>query len=65
MRSIKKVGNPILNGLQIYYNYIHEHQCLQEKKTPAEKCRIRIEGENKGITLIQKESKKNVHYIFK
>jgi hypothetical protein len=29
-------------------------------KTPAEKCRIKIEGDNKWITLIQNASKPKI-----
>ncbi len=56
MRSLKKVDTPILKGMQIYHNYIREHQALKEQKTPAEKCGIEIEGENKWLTLIQNAS---------
>jgi hypothetical protein len=56
LRSLKKVDAPILNGMQIYQNYIREHQGLQEKKTPSEKAGIQIEGENKWLTIIQKAS---------
>ena len=58
MRSLKKVDTPILKGMQIYHNYIREHQGLQERMTPAEKCRIEIEGENRWLTLIQNTSQK-------
>ena len=57
MRSLKKVDTPILKGMQIYHNYIREHQGLQEKMTPVEKCGIQIEGKNKWLTLIQNASK--------
>ena len=53
MRSLKKVDTPILKGMQIFHNYIREHQGLKDKKTPAEKCGIEIQGENKWLTLIQ------------
>jgi hypothetical protein len=56
MRSLKKADTPILNGMQIYHNYIREHQGLQKKKTPAEKAWIQIEGENKWLTIIQNAS---------
>ncbi len=56
MRSLKKVDTPILKGLHIYHNYIREHQGLQEKKTPAEKAGIKVEGENKWLTIIQNAS---------
>jgi len=51
MRGLKKVDILILKGYQIYHNYIREHQVLRH--TPAEKCGIEIEGENKWLTLIQ------------
>jgi putative transposase len=52
MRGLKKVDTPILKGYQIFHNYIREHQALG-KKTPAQKCGIEIQGENKWLTLIQ------------
>ncbi len=55
MRSFKKMDTPILKGIQIYHNYIREHQGLGGK-TPAEKCGILIEGENKWKTLIENAS---------
>ena len=57
MRSLKKVDTPILKSYQIYHNYIRKHQGLQEKKTPAEKAGIQIEGENKWLTIIQNSSR--------
>jgi putative transposase len=51
-RGLKKIDTPILKGCQIFHNYIREHQALG-KKTPAEKFRIEIEGDNKWLTLIQ------------
>jgi putative transposase len=57
MRSLKKVDTPILKGMQIYHNYIREHSGLEEKRTPAEKAGIQIEGDNKWLTLIQNASK--------
>jgi hypothetical protein len=57
MRSLKKFDTPILKELQIYHNYIRKHSGLQEKKTPAEKCGIQVEGENKWLTLIQNANK--------
>ena len=52
MRSVKKANSPILRGLQIYHNYIRPHQALNGK-TPAEKAGIKIEGQDKWLTLIQ------------
>ena len=50
MRGLKRKRTPILQGYQLYHNYIREHQALG--KTPAEACGIKIEG-NKWLTLIQ------------
>ncbi|GIU71207.1 MAG: hypothetical protein KatS3mg003_0686 [Candidatus Nitrosocaldaceae archaeon] len=55
MRGLKKKDTPILVGYQIYHNFIREHQALN--KTPAEACNIKVEGDNKWITLIQNASK--------
>ncbi len=54
MRGLKKADTPILKGYKIFHNYIREHQALG--KTPAEKCGIEIQGENKWLTLIQNAS---------
>lgn len=61
MRSLKKADTPILKGVQIYHNYIREHQTLKGK-TPAEKCGIIIEGNNKWKTLIENASKSNNNF---
>lgn len=53
----KKKDTPILQGMQIYHNYIRPHEGL-DGKTPAEACGIEIKGENKWITLIQRASLK-------
>jgi putative transposase len=52
MRGLKKVDTKILPGYQIYHNYFRPHMALNGK-TPAEKCGIKIEGENKWQTVIQ------------
>jgi transposase-like protein len=52
MRGLKKKDTPILKGYQIFHNYIRTHEGL-EGKTPAEACGIKIEGENKWLTIIQ------------
>lgn len=52
MRSLKIKKTPILTGYQIYHNYIREHQGIGNL-TPAEKCGIKIDGDNKWVTLIQ------------
>jgi putative transposase len=55
MRGLKKVDTPILKGYQLYHNYFREHEGLNGR-TPSEIAGIRIEGENKWITLIQNAS---------
>ncbi len=55
MRGLKKPDTPILPGYQIYHNYLRPHEAL-DGKTPAEACGIRVEGENKWLTLIQNAS---------
>lgn len=57
MRGLKRKRTAILQGYQIYHNYIRLHEAL-EGKTPAEACGITIEGNNKWKTLIQNASKK-------
>jgi len=52
MRGLKKKDTPILKGYQLFHNYLRPHMGL-EGKTPADLCGIKIEGENKWITLIQ------------
>ena len=42
-----------------YYTYFRSHMALDDK-TPAEKCGIKIEGNNKWITLIQNASKRTI-----
>jgi putative transposase len=55
MRGLKKTDTPVLAGYQIYHNYFRPHEALKGK-TPAEKCGIMIEGENKWKTMIQNAS---------
>jgi transposase-like protein len=55
MRGLKKKSTPILQGMQIYHNYIRPHEGL-DGKTPAEVCGIKIEGDDKWKTLIQNAS---------
>ena len=56
MRALKRADTPILQGYQIYHNYLRPHEALAGK-TPAEACGIEVKGENKWITLIQNASK--------
>jgi putative transposase len=58
MRGLKNsTDSEVLDGYQIYYNYIRPHEGIGNV-TPAEKCGIKIEGENKWVTLIQNASVK-------
>lgn len=57
MRSLKRVDSPILSGMQIHHNFIRSHMAL-DGKTPSDMAGIKIEGDNKWITLIQNASKK-------
>jgi putative transposase len=56
MRGLKNKGTVILQGYQIYHNYIRPHESL-DGKTPADLCGIDIQGKNKWVTLIQNASK--------
>lgn len=60
MRGIKKMDTPILVGYQQYHNYFREHEGLNGK-TPAEIAGIKIEGENKWVTVIQNAYKQSVN----
>jgi len=55
MRGLKKTGTPIIPGYQIYHNYVRPHEGL-DGKTPAEACGIKVEGQDKWLTLIQNAS---------
>ena len=51
-RGLKTKETPIISGYQLFHNYIRPHEAL-EGKTPSEACGIKVEGQNKWITLIQ------------
>ncbi len=55
MRGLKKSDTTILTGYQLFHNYLRPHEALNGK-TPAGKCGIVIEGENKWTTVIQNAS---------
>jgi transposase-like protein len=57
MRTLEKADSPILEGYEIFHNYIRPHMAL-DGKTPAEAAGIKVQGENKWITIIQNASKK-------
>jgi transposase-like protein len=57
MRTLERADSPILEGYEIYHNYIRPHMALKSK-TPAEAAGIEVKGDNKWITIIQNASKK-------
>jgi putative transposase len=60
MGGLKNVNPSVLPGYQIYHNYMRPHEGLGGK-TPAEKCGIKIEGDNKWKTLIEHSCKEPKH----
>jgi len=52
MRGLKRADTPVLTGYQIYHNYFRPHMALNGK-TPADKCGIIIEGQDKWKTVIE------------
>ncbi|MCW4017377.1 MAG: IS6 family transposase [Candidatus Bathyarchaeota archaeon] len=56
MRGLKKDETAVLQGYQLYHNYIRPHEGLSGK-TPAEACGIKVEGVNKWKTLIENASR--------
>jgi hypothetical protein len=55
MRGLKKSDTPIISGYKIFLNYVRPHMGLNGQ-TPAEASGIKIEGENKRLTLIENAS---------
>ena len=47
---------PILKGHQLYHNFIRPREA-SKGKTPADFARVKVEGENKWLALIQHASK--------
>lgn len=54
-RGLKKTDSPAITGIKLYHNYIRPHMSLNGQ-TPADKAGIKIEGENKWVTIIQNAS---------
>ncbi|MGI0016900.1 MAG: integrase core domain-containing protein [Nitrososphaera sp.] len=52
----KESAQILMDAMRIYLNYIKPHQGL-EAKTPMEVSGVKIEGQNKWITLIQNASR--------
>ena len=59
-RTLEKPDTAILTGMQIYHNYVRPHEALNGK-TPSEVAGVKVEGENKWLTLIQNASRKNAN----
>lgn len=51
-RNLKTKDSPMISGYQIFHNFIRPHSALKGK-TPAEACGIKVNGNNKWLTLIQ------------
>ncbi len=52
VRGIKKADSPIIDGYQLYHNYVRPHMALKGK-TPDDMCGIEINGNNKWKTIIE------------
>jgi hypothetical protein len=47
VRGVKREDSPLIEGMQIYHNYVCPHMGLSGK-TPAEKAGIKVEGKTRG-----------------
>jgi hypothetical protein len=59
MHGLKRSDTPILKGYQLFRNYIRPHETLYEEM-PADRVGIRIEGENRWMTLVQNAKHRHV-----
>ena len=59
-RGLKNEDSPIIEGFPIFHNFIREHEGLGGR-TPAEAAGIKVEGQNKWLTLIQNASRKDAN----
>jgi hypothetical protein len=57
MRGLKRMDTSILKGVQIYHNFIRPHEGLKGE-TAATRAGIKVEWDNKWLTLIQNAAKK-------
>jgi transposase-like protein len=55
MRGLKNTDTAIIKGMQIYHNFVRPHEGLNGA-TPADRAGIKIEGDNKWVTIIQNAS---------
>ena len=56
VRGVKRTNSPLIEGYQIYHNYVRPHMAL-DGRTPADLAGITVQGENKWITLIENASR--------
>ena len=56
--NTRESAQKIIEAMRIHYNFCREHSKLG--KTPAELSGIKIEGENKLLTLIQNAALRQV-----
>jgi putative transposase len=54
-RGLKTADSPILKGYQLFHNYVRPHQGLGGR-TPSKMAGIKVEGQNKWLTIIQNAS---------
>ena len=52
-RGLKREDSPILSGLRVYHNHVKPHESLPGRITPGEAAGIKIEGNDKILTMIQ------------
>jgi hypothetical protein len=57
MRTLEKPDTPILDGMQIYHNFVRPHKGLKYR-TSAQATGIEVKGDDKWLTLIQNASRK-------
>jgi hypothetical protein len=58
MRGLKRMDTPIPKGTQIFHSFIKPHKGLQGR-TPAEAAGIKVEGQNRWLTIIQNAAKED------
>ena len=63
VRGLKNEDSAILTGLQIYHNHVRPHLGLPDGQTPGEAAGIRIEGDDKWLTLIRAAAKSNARAV--
>ena len=54
------MNTPILKGVQICHNFVRPHEGLNGD-TPASRAGIKLEGDNKWLTLIQNAAKRRIY----